>query len=236
MENTNQNQPITPPPSSINPGRSFGFFKGFLAALILFLVAGGSYLAGTQNNKLAEKSTLKPTQQVAKSESSPRITQPIETIGNPNWITFTNRTSEDGGYTIMYPDVWKPTLENSNGVTNTLTLKNSDYSIQIYIAPMGGGGCIFEGEVPEGPYSDLRDKQYTELTINGKAYRRFMADSSNDPNKINLTQFDFCGSQDGINYGSPTEFGVITYSLPKTFDKNMLEEMDSIVKTLRNKK
>jgi len=129
------------------------------------------------------------------------------------------------GFTIQYPKDW---TVNENRIENTLselTLMKNEMEIKIYQAAMGGAGCIYKGEVPEGPYSDLRNKPYVDVISKAGIFRRTQYNDKNG--------YSFCQSlNNGKTFGGPTTIGGITYITPSNADESILEEMDNIIKSI----
>ena len=206
---------------------SFPFSK-YLPIIIVALIAG---IVGSAGTYFILSSKTNPQPVVSK------ITPPTATSPTPdpiaNWKTYTSTKLSDNSlkpYTISYPESWTINIKRSN-VSDQLILTKENYSITIYQAAYGGNGCIFEGQVPEGPYSDLRDREYTQIQSGIGTLRRgeFSSQSGIESDMIKL---EFCGSRDVKNYQTPIIIGTINYKIPKDYSESTLVEMDNIVKTL----
>lgn len=203
--------------------------KGFTSIiLILFVlvfagVAGYLYLGKnlSQISLPTPKSLVTPT--------------PSKTDETANWKSYTSTQLSNNSlkpYSIKYPNSWELKTLRENGM-DTLTLTKSGYIITIYQAAFGGVGCIFEGEIPQGPYEDLRDKKYVEIKSGIGTLRRFINTVSKDPSSV---QFDFCSQSNDQSFGKPTLYGIISYKVPQTDNQSVLEEMDKILATLNEAK
>jgi hypothetical protein len=170
------------------------------------------------------------TSPVITIELSPtNIISPTSSISN--WKSHTTTQLKDVSfkpYTIQYPEAW---IENIKSDTSsyTLALAKDKHMLIIYQASIGGSGCIFEGEMPDGPYIDIRQVKFVEIDSNLGKLRRFESDTSQlDPN---LTSFNFCLQANGT-YQTTTSAGNISYIVPKNYKPELLSEMDSIIETL----
>jgi hypothetical protein len=187
----------------------------FLVAL-LFLTLGlaGGYL-------LASNTLLKESSKNIRTTSLPTQTPKTTSPATARKTTFFGKT-----YFITYPITWKQQVTEDTA-SQILTLTKNDYVIKITYAGMDGGKCVFNGELTGGPEDDLRTAKYVEIKSADVIRRRVENKSMNTD--ANRTTFFFCNSTDK-NFFSNT--GFLRYETPRTYDEKMLEEMDSIVKTL----
>ncbi|OGM06087.1 hypothetical protein A2125_00555 [Candidatus Woesebacteria bacterium GWB1_43_5] len=149
--------------------------------------------------------------------------------------TFQSKKIENLSYpavSINYPSGWNKEVEESSRLR--LTLSKNGYSIQITQDAWGGAACLFDDSPNfEGSSVDLRGKSYTELKINsGLIFRRYKTDFTTN----NLATINFC-QQESVSpyFVTPGIIASIQYSVPQNFNKTMLEEMDSIIKTIEAK-
>tara|TARA_Y100000310_G_scaffold269906_1_gene283416 strand:- start:1489 stop:1971 length:483 start_codon:yes stop_codon:yes gene_type:complete len=154
-----------------------------------------------------------------------------------NWEMYTSTQLPNNllkSYSIQYPTLWDLDVKRDD-ISDTLTLIKEGYMIKIYQSAYGGGGCIFEGEIPEGPVEDLRDKKYVQIESGVGTLRRFTMDPSRTSNPDTTTVFDFCGDI-GNEFINPTLVGDINYTVPKDHNEAVLREMDNILETLKEAK
>lgn len=220
-------QPPLPPPPPI--GQRNNMLLMILGAITLLVVGlGAGYFlkssSGTDEKQVAQ---VTPTQATT---PTPTATLVDDTA---NWLSYSNAKVKNLSlkqYTIKYPPTWTPGISHTD-MTDEYTLTNGSYAIKIYQAPMGGAMCIFEGEMPQGPATDLRTTKFVDVTTTeGTMFRRYLT-TTPTPAPTTST-YNFCGTSDEITWGSPTAFGGITYTTPTTPDENTLTEMDAIIKTL----
>jgi len=184
------------------------------------------------------KTPLQPNSN-QKVQTSPVITielSPTKTISptssTSNWETHT--TAQLKGisfkpYSISYPKTWTKNIIREEGL-ETLTLAKEKHMILIDQGAFGGSGCIFEGETPEGSVIDLRGFAFTELQSGIGTFRRYEIDMSKmDPK---LSSFGFCALANET-YQSHSQVGSLRYIVPNVYNDLLINEMDSIIKTLR---
>ncbi len=169
--------------------------------------------------------TLKLTSQTSKIEAlslDPTASWKTYTSEKLNWLSFS-------GYTLKYPQDWTLKEEKIPATSSRVTISKNEYSIVIYQAAMGGAGCIYEGDVPDGPYADLRNKEFTDIETSFGTLRRTYQTPFDTKTGAG---YSFCQkSKDRNSYGSITTIGGLSYETPTNPDKIILEEMDNILKT-----
>lgn len=162
---------------------------------------------------------------------SQQVTPPQSLKANNDWTEYkTEKIAENSlkAYVIKYPADWLKAVKRDES-SNVLNLSKEGYTIEITQGPMGGWGCIFEGDFSEqGAYEDYRDTPYIELESNLGILRR-VAMKSYFPG---MSMFRFCVKTNDGYFGSPTQVGAITYIVPIDSDETMLEQMDNIISTV----
>jgi len=219
--------PTTPPP--VAPQKNNTLIFVLIGIIILLVGLGGGYLFKSQMS--SQTATITPPAQNQTVPTTQPTSTPIQT--KAIWATYTS-TKLTGvafnPYSIQYPETWTPD-HKAAALTDTFTLTKGNAEIKIYQAPMGGGGCVFTGDMPQGPMQDLRTTNYVEIATASEAVlRRFLSTNPNNGSKI---VYDFCGSNNGTDWATPTSFGIITYTSSTSFQDADLSEMDSILKTLQ---
>jgi len=223
-------QPVTAP----TPVPSGGSNKlvMILSGIIILLIGLGLGYFLTMRSSDSPSAAIEASVTPVSDSKAPIVVTPTPTASpEANWLTYTGTKLGSvslSPYSIKYPATWTPKSTKTE-ITDSYTLTSGEYQISIYQAPMGGGMCIFEGVMPEGPASDLRTVKFVEIdTTEGVMLRRYLSTSA----KPAGTAMDFCASSDGTTWGSPTQFGGITYKIPAAATGEKLLEMDSIIKTL----
>lgn len=144
-------------------------------------------------------------------------------------------------FSVEYPSSW--TLQNEirnidgSRESSTILFTKGEYELRVYQAPVGGSWCIFEGQMPEGMYRDLRSTPYTQLDASIGIFRRIKVNRAYYSDRQDLISFTFCSTNpkqqnDYTTYDSPTLIGEIVYTVPKQYDEATLQEMDSIIKSI----
>lgn len=222
--------PTAPAPSG-GPNRLVLILSGII--ILLIGLGGGYFLMRSTSNTPSKAMETSPTP--VSDSKAPIVVTPTPTASpDANWLTYTGTKLDSvslAPYSIKYPAAWTP-LNTKNEVIDTYTLTDGDYQIAIHQAPMGGGGCLFEGDMPEGEFQpqDLRSTKYVDIKTNsGLMFRRYLSPSA----KPAGTLMEFCATTDGDFWGKPTQLGVISYKLPVGYTEIKLQEMDSIIKTLK---
>lgn len=183
---------------------------------IRFIILGG----GSEKTLDQILSTFKFSDQNQTTDTSAWKTSNVTKLPETSFIS----------YSIKYPNTWKSN-EEKNETSNTFILSKGNYSIEIYQAPVGGSGCIFEGEVPEGPFGDYRNEKYTQIESEIEVFRRTKTKDPNSPNNI---LFSFCAKPKESEYFQiPTSVGGISYKVPLDYKDAVLTEMDRIISTLK---
>lgn len=221
---SNLNQPVN---------NQRGYIQIILGVLILLLIVGsGAYYLGTQKNKSLSQSKVQNSPTPSSSQPSPPPTVNIK-AQNTEWEEYTSNKLPNisfKAYKIIYPATWAKKINREAETVDILTLSKDDHFIEIWQGPTDGGGCVFEGDMPEGPYSDYRNTPYIEIESKIGTLRRVLLKS----NKPNQAVFGFCvSSKDKKFYGSPSIVGSISYTVPSNYNKTTLKEMDKIVSTLQ---
>lgn len=206
--------------------------KYFITILVTAVVVGlgvfayfKGYLPTFSFNKPQAVST------VSTAVPTPEGTTPVTPSASPS-AGFT-RVKAGGilvfnAYTIDVPTDWTYSKEGAptgDIVSDKLIIKNGVYQISIYQAATGGAPCLYPGDSDvEGPSS--RFTSFVEITTaTGDKLRRGVAEGS-------TSGFTVCELQSG-GYGQPTAFGHIAIASPVSPTSAMLNEIDSILASLR---
>ncbi len=201
---------------------------GAIIFLALVIGAAAIYLGTQKNNEIAVAIPTTPTPSVAtqNTPTTPPSTSPIQDI-TLKWETANIPKMKNlslSGYSIKYPAGWVA-KESKDAVSQALTITKGGNILKIYQAPMGGSGCIFEGEVPEGPFSDYRNASHVDIAVGNLTIKRV---------EVGKNSYAFCGNSTNsiTTYGVPTMFGVISYEVESP-NAEILAEMDKMLSTIK---
>lgn len=211
----------------------FSTFGKIVAAVIVIalLIGGGIFLGQTfkqsSNPEPTPTSQTNPTSPTQSAALSPTTTSPTQSAAALDKSTTAGGASGTSYkvYQVDYPSSWSVAKEKTD-LTDKLTLTKGAYSISIYQAPMGGGGCTYAGD-PEQEMSQSY-KNYAE--IQGSTYKLRRSWNEAVP-----TTFAVCASSDGKTWGSPTSYGAISVKVPNPTDPATMKEVDAILASLTSK-
>lgn len=214
--------------------RFFSIFgKIILGTLLLSLILGAGYYIG--HSKIIQPS-LKETPSPAVSEkqtiptTAPSLPAGTKPTSVPAKKTLTGGLSDAtafSNYSVDVPLGWSDKKDITPGVIDKLTLSKGAYSLSIYQAAMGGGMCLYPEDTPfDGPSQKFT--HYVDLLNTPLLFRR----SWNDDAKNGIQSYVICQKTSDA-YGSPTTFGAISYQTPEQPDDTILEEMDTILASLK---
>ncbi len=230
-------QPVIPSPPSIQPANGNNKRKFFIIGALVFLAFVIAAVILLTTSQKQNKSSTTPTPTGVSSNSTQKQLPSEEKPTLPpstKWVNYTStklQSTSFPSYTISYPETWTKDVEN-DGVTDSIVLVKGEYSIKIFQAPSEGGLCVFEDPLPTGnPFvQDFRGKKFVDIVTDTGILRRIARPSQNS-----FTNYTFCMKTPASNgsFGMPTTYGFITYSVPDNEDKNVLLEMDQIIKTLK---
>lgn len=146
-----------------------------------------------------------------------------------DWKTYRNEEAERG-YSLKYPEGWIISREHKDleGETrqayDTTTLTKGDYKISIAQFLGGVGSCLFpEDPDKEGMYGRYGD--YIEMKVVNRTVRRAKS-------LVVQNAYTFCEKRNG-DYVATTSVGGISYKVPLDESEEILNKMDSIVKSIQ---
>lgn len=205
-----------------------------LIIIVLGSIAGAAYYYGMNRNGTAktEKELNLSTGENDIDTSTnydSNATQP--TIAPVAKVQVAAGAIEHTKYTASVPEDWTVTKDPSNSNDmDKLTLTKSGYSVVIYQANMGGSMYSFSDAKVDGPFAQEYSGTYSDFTgASGEKFRRIDSSSQTKPGEKNYGVLVF-GSD---AYQTPTTFGGISYTTPLNPTKDMLDEMDSIISSLK---
>jgi hypothetical protein len=115
--------------------------------------------------------------------------------------------------------------ESQTQLDEKLVLTKGEYSISIFQAATGGALCLYPGDADfEGPSSKF--EVFVPLTTkDSRTLRR--------SGSLNGNAFTVCQKSGDGSYQQPTNYGHISIKLPTNYDKEILNEIDTIISSLK---
>lgn len=226
----------------------------FLLIAILLLIVGifGGYFVLGQTKNNSQTPTPAPDQVACTQEAKicpdgssvgrtgPNCefakcpsTAPTSTTSSILEKTFTSKKLPQlsfMGYTLLYPSDWSLSEQRDESTSiSTVTLTKDDYTLKIFQAATGGAGCIYEGDMPEGPASDYRNNKYKDLKTGFTTLRQTESPSSGK------MSYNYCQkSETEDSYGQPTSVGHMSVSTQVANpDPEIVSEFEKIVKSIK---
>ncbi len=223
-------QPVPPPP--VKKG------GGFLGKLLLFIIIAGILIVGgyflismgyktpTKITPITTETQVIPTQIPASpTTSNSKITKTVK-AGLTTSKAFQ-------AYSIELPPGWTDARETTVAADiDKLTLTKNGYSLTIYQAAMGGGGCIYPGDKPSEmaqSFTNFTNIDNKTGSASAQQYRR----SWNTPGTEKTISYTICQkSATDDSFGSLTSYGGINAVSPNPADPNIMTELDSMITSL----
>lgn len=205
------------------------FGKVMLVVILLGGVAGGAYYYGMNRNGAVKEEELVITTGESAATTTSDSTKP--TVSPVKKVQVAAGAVEHTKYTVSVPEDWQVTKDptNSNDM-DKLTLTKNGYTVVLYQANMGGSMYSFSDAKVDGPFAQEYSGTYSDFAgAAGEKFRRIELSSQNKPGEQNYSVLVF-GSD---AYQTPTLFGGITYTTPLSPTSDMLDEMDSIIASLK---
>ena len=190
----------------------------FLLLVIILLVGGVSYLAG--KNQLVKLPKVSTTQESSPSPLASPTPTASKTVKGGGILSFPK-------YQMTVPSGWQDTRESQGEDNEKIILTKGSYQISITQGGFGGAVCLFPGDPDiEGP--SARYDSYKEITTNsGDLFRR-----SWTGNELTSQGFAICHKTQ-YGWGAPTLYGHIAFITPAAKTRAMIDEMDSILSSLK---
>lgn len=204
-----------------------------LVALLLVLVGffGGFFILSQSQKDQGQAPSPVPsasndqTQTIASPTTAPTSSTKLESFTSAKLTDLSFK-----GYTLMYPSDWSLSEKKDESLSlSTVTLTKNGYTLKIYQAATGGAGCVYEGDMPEGPASDYRNNKYKDLKTGFATLRQ--TESLNN-GKIS---YNYCQkSETGDSYGQPTSVGHMSISTQVANpDTVIVDEFEKIIESIK---
>ncbi|MFZ3301600.1 MAG: hypothetical protein WA152_02735 [Microgenomates group bacterium] len=208
--------------------RFFSIFgKVMLVLLVLSAMAYGGYYFGKQVKQIEKPEAVKTEdQQVVEETQAPIVVaqSPLPLTTVVAGVSKSAGLSFDS-YSIMFPSDWTSKKESQTAMDEKLILTKEGYTITIFQAATGGALCLYPNDADfEGPSSKF--EVYTTLTTKDNRMLRRSGDK-------NGTAFTACQKSVDGSFQQPTNYGHISVKLPSAWDQAGIDEVDSILSSLK---
>lgn len=214
-------QPPSPRPTKKNRGFFSLLGKIFLAIIVIAgLLFGGYYLG--KNSRTSQTYSV-PSLTQTPTSPTPQ-SSPTSTVKKTKTVKAGMSTSQ---YEIEIPDGWTDVRENTQaGVIDKLTLSKNGHTLTIYQAAMGGGGCLYPGDSPTEMSQNFTD--FSEIKGTTETFRR-----SWNLDTAQTISYTICKKGSDGSYGTFSSFGVISAVSPNPANASILNEIDSMIASLK---
>lgn len=207
-----------------------------VAIILAILIGGGIFLGMNLSKNKAQTNNLPiPTtsMQVSPtiSSNSGQVASPTLPPGYQGTRTITaggGTGSSFGVYAIDIPAGWTDVTTKTD-ITNKLTVSRGGYSLSVYQAPIGGGGCVYPGDPPSAMAQSFTD--FVQITGAQKMLRRSWNKTGNPANTISYTVCE----ENESSFGSPTSFGAVSVKSPDAVDSAVMKDIDFMLSSLAEK-
>lgn len=214
---------------------SFSLFGKILSVIIIlaFLLGGGYFWGKNFNGNIK----VPPPKQGEGAPIETLTAAPTVSTINPeasgSAVQKNTQKKVSGGlsdstvfkpYTISLPSGWVQAKEGDGIASDKLIISHGMYSVSIYQAAFGGGGCRYS-EQPPVEFSQ-NFSNYTEI-ISTYTYRRGWNKALGNTNSYTVCQKGSDGS-----FGSISTFGAITAKSPEPADPAAMKEIDAIIASI----
>mgnify|MGYP001564397917 CR=1 FL=1 len=205
------------------------FGRLMVVIIVLGSIAAAAYYYGMNRNGAVKEEELVITTGESAATTTSDSTKP--TVSPVKKVQVSAGAVEHTKYTVSVPEDWQVTKDptNSNDM-DKMTLTKNGYTVVLYQANMGGSMYSFSDAKVDGPFAQQYSGTYSDFTgASGEKFRRIDSSSQNKPGEKNYGVLVF-----GFDaYQTPTTFGGISYTTPLNPTKDMLDEMDSIIASLK---
>jgi len=218
------------PPATNKNDKFFSVFGKIILVLIIAggLLYGGYYFATQTNQKTASQPTPSSSQEktvmTKPTENAEQIPSPSVTTTKTIKAGLSSGATSFKPYSIAVPEGWTESRETNQAAgIDKLTITKTGYSLVVYQAPFGGGGCIYKGD----PEAQMAQK-FTEFVQIGAEFRR-----SWNPENGKPLAYSVCQKAPDNSYGSITKFGAISATSPNPSDLAIMNEVDTMIASLK---
>lgn len=217
--------------TTVTPFSKFLAMALFIALPLFMFFVGIQYQkmnSGTSTNSLLSPGrVLNPTQVNIKSEKNVIVEQK----GIKKYTSQKIPGLSFSAFSIEYPTDWEENIDSSSNQLE-LTLIKSNHHIKIRQAPVGGAYCVYSDNPKiDGPAVDYTSRNFVEVQTPIGLLRRAQIPGPAD----NMLKLNFCvEDQDRPGYFlTGSKIGNIRFEIPQIPNVQLLQEMDNIIKTIR---
>lgn len=209
------------------------FGKVTLVLIILSAFVYGGYYFGKNNIPSVKKEEVATENNDYNEEGiSPSVTsEPTLPSPSPKALkTIIAGLSKDKGlsfdeYSIMVPEDWTYKKESQSNLDEKLIITKGGNSVTIFQAATGGALCLYPGDDDfEGPSSKFSN--FVNLTTKDNRQLRRSGDN-------NGSAFTVCQKSPDGSFQQPTNYGHISIKVSDNTDKEILNEVDLILSSLK---
>ena len=217
----------------------FSLIGKIVAAVVVIalLVGGGLYLGQSMNKNSQNQTQTSPTPSQAGANTTPTLSGQASPSAAPTTnyqVGMKTITAGPAGgtsfgvYAVDIPAGWTNVHEKTD-ITDKLTITKGAYSLSIYQAPMGGGGCLYPGDAAQEMAQNFTD--FVQIQGSSSLLRRSWNKAGNPAGTISYT---VC--QKGTDsFGSPTAYGAISVKAPEPADPAFMKDIDFMLSSLVQK-
>jgi hypothetical protein len=205
------------------------FGKVTLVLIILSVFIYGGYYLGKSNINFKKPEAVSIRDNKIDFATTEPTTAPTP-VATKQLKTIIAGVAKDKGlsfdeYSVITPEDWIAKKESQTQLDEKLVLTKGEYSISIFQAATGGALCLYPGDADfEGPSSKF--EVFVPLTTkDSRTLRR--------SGSLNGNAFTVCQKSGDGSYQQPTNYGHISIKLPTNYDKEILNEIDTIISSLK---
>ena len=225
----------TPQPTSKNDKMFSMIGKIVVILVVVGVILFAGYYFGIHANKNTTQTTPSPTlvqSSIQNQSTPPQATKtPSETV-TPTTTQVSKKNVSAGlssnpsfsKYSVAIPSGWTDTHQGDAN-SDKLTITKGNYSIVIYQAAFGGGGCVYKGD-PDSNFAQ-RFSDFVGITGTSGQFRR-----SWNKDGANPIPYTVCQQAKDGSYGSITAFGHIDVKSPNPSDDTTISEIDSMIASI----
>jgi uncharacterized protein YneF (UPF0154 family) len=219
-------QPAPPPPAKKDGSSKLLIVTIGIILLGLGLV-GGYFIANQNIGINSDDKKLSPSPSITQNIITPSPTvAPTSSVKTKTVKAGLTDSTAFKPYSIEVPAGWTDVRENTQAAgIDKLTLTKNGYTLTIYQAAMGGGGCLYKGDPPSEMAQTFTD--FAEIMGTTETYRR-----SWNQNAAKTISYNVCTKGTDGSYSTFSSFGAISAVSPNPADATILAEIDAMIASL----